>query len=713
MSFSASYIYKLRDEMSPVLRKISGSSSKMATEIQSHAQKISQGLDKASKGMKDVGGKMTVAGGAITAPLALATREAMKFNKGVAELSTLMPGKELGAVKAEFNDMLLSVSSEFGKSADDVVKSAYQAVSAGVAPTRQAVEEFLRVSAQASIGGITEMETAVDGISSVLNAYGADVISAKEISDKMFTAVRLGKTTFNELADSLYNVIPSASAIGIKLDDVTGALAVMTAKGTPTKVATTQLRAMFNELSKSSTTVSKVFKKVSGESFNDFIKNGGNVQEAISLINDFADKNKVKMVDIFSSIEAGAGALNLGGKNAKGYAMAIDEMRKSADATQVAFEKMRLDESFRFEQATSNIKTTAIAVGTMLLPAVSKLFNLTANGLQYIQNWINANPKLAQSIIMLTAGLGATLTVGGTFLMMLGVMASGVVALGKAFVGIKIALAVMKTAFIKTTVFLLTNPIGWLILGIAGIVASIYLLWKHWDKVKTWISGAIDWIVSGIIRWKNLIGIIAMIIMPSLIPFVVVALLIRKHWDKVIAVFDWFKEKLKIIGDYWAEVFDFPIIEFWKTAFSDAIDYVVDKIEWLWSWIQKIPDGLDWINNKIGKVFKSLGLDKILGLNIEETAKPAPEMMQSMNKIQQSQIKPNDFYSMSDIFEEKTPGKDLTSKAGIDKIEPQKNKVDVNVKTDVGGELKIKIENGKVKEVAKKQNSNLGFQVGE
>src|SRR5258707_1301082 len=83
----------------------------------------------------------------------------------------------------------------------------------------------------AAVGGVTSLETAVDGISSTVNAYGDKVITATQASDLMFTAVKVGKTTFDELSKSLFNVNPAAAALGVKFQDVTAALASMTAQG--------------------------------------------------------------------------------------------------------------------------------------------------------------------------------------------------------------------------------------------------------------------------------------------------------------------------------------------------------------------------------------------------------------------------------------------------------------------------------------------------
>ena len=101
----------------------------------------------------------------------------------------------------------------------------------------------MEVASQAAIGGSVELETAVDGITSTVNAFAASGITAREVSDQMFTAVRTGGTTFGELSDSLFQVSPVAADLGVKFGDVAAALAQITSKGVPTSVATTQLRA--------------------------------------------------------------------------------------------------------------------------------------------------------------------------------------------------------------------------------------------------------------------------------------------------------------------------------------------------------------------------------------------------------------------------------------------------------------------------------------
>ena len=256
---------------------------------------------------------------------------------GMAEVSTLISG----STKAEMAGMTSQVrefSLNTGKLADEVVPALYQSISASV--PKESVFDFLETANMAAVGGVTEMETAVDGITSVINAYGTENISAAEASDQMFTAVKLGKTTFGDLAGSLYNVIPTAVNAGISFGDVTAAIATMTAAGTPTSVATTQIRQALVELSDTGTDVGETFQSIAGKSFKEFIAEGHNTSEALKLLDTHAKESGLSIDQLFSSVEAGAAATGLTGINADVFTNDIEAMKSSAGATEEAYEKM-------------------------------------------------------------------------------------------------------------------------------------------------------------------------------------------------------------------------------------------------------------------------------------------------------------------------------------------------------------------------------------
>ena len=154
--------------------------------------------DSRMRGLSRTAGITGVAvAGALTVMATRGVRSAIELGKGLSEVATLLPELSDEGFKGLTQDVL-DFSDEMGIATTEVVPALYQAISAGVPADN--VFEFLEIAAKASIGGVTSLETAVDGITSVVNAYGQEVITAQQASDLMFTAVRLGKTTFDELS---------------------------------------------------------------------------------------------------------------------------------------------------------------------------------------------------------------------------------------------------------------------------------------------------------------------------------------------------------------------------------------------------------------------------------------------------------------------------------------------------------------------------------
>jgi TP901 family phage tail tape measure protein len=305
--------------------------------------------------------KMAVAGGAaIAATAAKSLFDFSGFQSSMNEVFTLLPGIS-GQAMDQMTDQVKSFSKEFGVLPDQVVPALYQALSAGV--PKDNVFEFLETAQKAAKGGVTDLKVAVDGISSVVNAYGADVVSATKASDLMFTTVRLGKTNFAELSASMFNVTPTAAALGVKLEDVTGALAAMTLQGVPTSVATTQLRQLFVELSKAGTDTSKTFEKLSGKSFKEFIASGKTTQDALQLLERHAKDSGLGINDLFGSVEAGSAALALTGKGTDAFNTALEGMGFSAGATQGAFDRMNTGIGPIFDRLKARGKVALLDLG--------------------------------------------------------------------------------------------------------------------------------------------------------------------------------------------------------------------------------------------------------------------------------------------------------------------------------------------------------------
>lgn len=404
------------DQNNRYLQEAKNSVDRCATSIDQYGKETKEAAQQSQNfggqtttAINDLAGVLAAAGVAegvreIARALIECVDSSKQFEQGMAEVFTLLPDMSEDA-RTQMSADMLQFSSDMNVLTDEAVPALYSAISASVPPDN--VFDFLSTAQKAAVGGVSDLETSIDGLTSVVNAYGDDVLEASEASDLMFTAVKLGKTTFDELSSSLYNVVPTAVGAGVSFDQVTAALAAMTAQGTPTSVATTQLRQAIVELSKDGTATDKVFKELAGQSFKQFIASGNNLQQAFQLLESHAEATGKGVNDLFGSVEAGNAVLQLTGKGTDRFTAALEGMAESTGATDEAYSVMADTVEYsaqRVEVAMDNIK---IAIGDTLAPAVKNLNNVVADVVGWATEIIDQNPWLVQAITVLTAGIGA------------------------------------------------------------------------------------------------------------------------------------------------------------------------------------------------------------------------------------------------------------------------------------------------------------------
>lgn len=327
---------------------------------------LKSGLEEARNSVKQFKGQIAgvFAGLGVGAGITQMTREFVDFDKRMAEVFTLLPGISQGAMD-RMKDQVRDFSEQFGVLPSEVLPALYQALSAGVPPEN--VFSFMETAQKAAKGGVADLATAVDGITSVVNAYGEETLSAAEASDLMFTAVKLGKTNCEQLSRSLFNVVPQASALNLSFSQVTAALAAMTAQGVPTSVATTQLRQLLVELSKEGSKTSETFKEVAGVGFANFVAQGGSLEDALRMIQGAANGSGKKVQDLFGSVEAANAALSLLKGNA--FHEALDAMTGSAGATEEAFDTMEQTVSAKIDKLKAKLSSFSIEVAQAFFDA--------------------------------------------------------------------------------------------------------------------------------------------------------------------------------------------------------------------------------------------------------------------------------------------------------------------------------------------------------
>lgn len=344
-----------------------------------------------------VGTAAVAAGAAAVGAAATSVAAYADFDGRMREVYTLMPGMSQKAMRS-MEDDVFSFSKKFGTLPNDVIPALYDSLSAGVPPDN--VFSFLETSAKFAKAGATDVSTAVDSLTTVVNAFGLGAEGAGRAADVLFTAVKQGKTTVPELSASLFQVAPIAAAMGVSIEDVAASLSSLTAQGVPTAAAATQMKSVFAELGKQGTKADKVFRDVAGKSFPDFIKAGGNTADAMRLLEKAAADNNVSVMDLFGSIEAGQGALALTGEQAGRFATNLAGMQNAAGATDEAFKVMDRGLMATWNRVKANVTVTMLQIGRFLAPYVAALVDEVGVLFGRLVEWWNANgPTIIAGVI--------------------------------------------------------------------------------------------------------------------------------------------------------------------------------------------------------------------------------------------------------------------------------------------------------------------------
>jgi TP901 family phage tail tape measure protein len=306
-----------------------------------------------------------MAGVAVAAGLAIATKAAADFEKAMAEVSTLL--EDTSGMDA-LGDSVKRMSVEFGQAPVDQAKALYQIISAGASDAATQMEH-LEAANRLAVGGVTDVATAADGLTTVLNAYEGSGMSATDVSDILFQTMRNGKTTIGELAGSIGNVATIAAQTGVGFDQLGAAVGTLTKKGINTSQAMDAIRGVLSAVLKQSDQSVKMADEL-GVAFN------ATALEAKGLHGFLADiaasgATSEQLSKLFGRVEGLNAVMALGSANGAEFTEQLESMGDVAGQSEAAVAKMADTTAFKVAQATAAFETLKIEIGQRFLSAVS------------------------------------------------------------------------------------------------------------------------------------------------------------------------------------------------------------------------------------------------------------------------------------------------------------------------------------------------------
>lgn len=373
-------------------------------------------------------GKILAAAG-IGKMLQAAFTEGSAFEAEVAKVGTIADTTKvpIGELKEQISDL----SGTMGIAAGDLAEATYQAISAGQ-DTGDAVA-FAGQAAKLAAAGFTSSSSAVDILTTALNAYGLGADKAGHVSDVLLTTQNLGKTSVDELSASMGRVIPLAAAYKVNVENLSSGLAIMTANGIATAEATTYTKSMLNELGDTGSTVGKILQKETGQGFAELMDSGQSLGDVLQVLYDSVGGDATKFAALWSSVEAGTGALSLANSGAEKFNDVLAQMVDSSGATETAYTTMTDTMAHRMESLKTNAANLGIALFDSVSGKLGAAVSLASGYLQTLQEGFtsggfaglaeglgsiftdlttNVGPQLLQSGIDLMTQLGQGMVTG-------------------------------------------------------------------------------------------------------------------------------------------------------------------------------------------------------------------------------------------------------------------------------------------------------------
>lgn len=382
---------------------------------------------------------------------------------------------------------VLAMAGQVGQSTEELTAGLYMVESAGYHGADAL--KVLQVSAQGAKVGAADLKTTTDAVTTAMNAYKMGSGEVTTAMNALIATEAEGKTNLEALAGSMSSILPVAAAAHVRLNEVMGAMATMTAQGTPAAVAATYLRQTIGQLSNPSGKAAKEMESLGLTAVQVGQRLGKEgLASTLTLLTDAIEKhmgpagtvlishlqkaaaNTTEYQKVLANLSpaqqtyVGALATMVGGTKSMQAALqltgphmqdfidktaAIDEHVKAGGKSVEGWADVQKNFNQHVAEAKASMESLGIQIGQYLMPVVQKLVEYFAMGAAWMAKHTMA-AKIAAGII------------GGVLLF-------SIAALTAALYGMAAAAAV--------------NPVTWIILGIIALIAAVIYLAIHWRTV--------------------------------------------------------------------------------------------------------------------------------------------------------------------------------------------------------------------------------------
>lgn len=462
---------------------------------------------------------------------------AASFEQGMSKV------KAISRASAEDMGLLTKQAKELGRTTQFTARQSADAMSyLGMAGwNAQEILKGMPGLLDLAAAGNTDLARTADIVSDELSAFGMGADQAGHMADVFAYTITRTNTNVEMLGETMKYAAPVAHAFGVDMEETAALAGLMADKGIKASQAGTSLRTGFLRLAGPPKQASKAMEAL-GMNMSEMSKQQAEAQAAMKGLGiELSDtKGPRKMSAIITELRdklqglsqeerlASVGAIF--GKNAStGWLAVIDSAPDKFDALVKEMDKCDGESKRLAKTMTDNasgamirlksaMEGVAIGFGSAFLPMLADAGDGLANLASSIAEVAEEHPELIKGIGLVTAAMVGA--VGAFKVARVVYAAYRVVAATLGFIHLSNAAATATAtaatvagtgataaATAGTWAFnaaLMANPIGLIVVGIAGLITAGYALYKNWDKVSAGLVKGWEWVKTtavGVYNW--------------------------------------------------------------------------------------------------------------------------------------------------------------------------------------------------------------------
>ena len=398
------------------------------------------------QGLNRLALQMGIAGTAITAAAAGFIRSFANIQTEYAKIEGLV-GINAATIRDKFAPAIDALAVSTGVLPQKLAEGLFFVTSAGQRGA-EAIQT-LTIAARAQAAQLGETNVVADLLTSAMNAYGTENLSAAQAADDLAMGIRLGKLEAQSLAPVMGTLLPVASALGVEFNEIVGLMAAQSRTGTDAAIGVTQLNSVMSDLIKTSEKGSKAIQEKLGMSMDDVrtkIEKDG-LLSVLTMLDNAFNSNVEELALVFDNVRALRSVLDLLGENAGTTTDILDAMGDSTGALTEAYEAQTRTINFQFSRAQAAVRVGFNLIGAAMAPVVGDILDKAIPVIRDLSTRFEELPDPVKRAVGWTALLGPIMLVLAAAIPIVttsvGALVAGVSAIGAPIIAAGVLIGVL------------------------------------------------------------------------------------------------------------------------------------------------------------------------------------------------------------------------------------------------------------------------------